>query len=140
MLLVMDVGNTNVVIGIYKDKTLIHQWRLATDRNKTEDEYGTLIKMFLMNENIKATEIESVIISSVVPPLMFALERMVKKYFKIKPLVVGPGIRTGLNIKYENPKEVGADPDCKRGGSHRRVWNTLSYSRFWDRNYILPCK
>jgi type III pantothenate kinase len=109
MLLVMDVGNTNVVIGIYKDEKLVHQWRLATDRNKTEDEYGTLIKMFLWEENIKTADIEAVIISSVVPPLMFALERMVKKYFKQKPLIVGPGIRTGLNIKYDQPKEVGAD-------------------------------
>lgn len=109
MLLVMDVGNTNVVIGIFKGDQLIHQWRIATDRNKTEDEYGTLIKMFLRDENISVEEIEAVIISSVVPPLNFALERMVKKYFKLKPMIVGPGIKTGLNIKYDNPKEIGAD-------------------------------
>jgi type III pantothenate kinase len=109
MLLVMDVGNTNVVIGIFKGDQLIHQWRIATDRNKTEDEYGTLIKMFLRDEDISVEEIEAVIISSVVPPLNFALERMVKKYFKLKPMIVGPGIKTGLNIKYDNPKEIGAD-------------------------------
>jgi len=109
MLLVMDVGNTNVVIGIFKGDQLIHQWRIATDRNKTEDEYGTLIKMFLRDENISVEEIEAVIISSVVPPLNYALESMVKKYFKLKPMIVGPGIKTGLNIKYDNPKEIGAD-------------------------------
>lgn len=109
MLLVMDVGNTNVVIGIYKDKSLLHQWRISTDRNKTEDEYGTLLKMFLRNENITVDDIEDVIISSVVPPIMYSLERMVLKYFKRKPLVVGPGIKTGLQIKVDNPKEVGAD-------------------------------
>lgn len=105
----MDVGNTNVVIGIYKDKSLLHQWRISTSRNKTEDEYGTLIKMFLGNEGIMIEHIEDVLISSVVPPIMYSLERMVLKYFKRKPLVVGPGIKTGLNIKVDNPKEVGAD-------------------------------
>lgn len=109
MLLVMDVGNTNVVIGIYKGERLLHQWRLSTSRHKTEDEYGTMIKMFLGNESIRIEDIEDVLISSVVPPIMYALERMVQKYFKRKPMVVGPGIKTGLNIKVDNPKEVGAD-------------------------------
>lgn len=105
----MDVGNTNVVIGIYKEKNLLHQWRLSTSRNKTEDEYGTLLKMFLRDENINVQDIDDVIISSVVPPIMYSLERMVLKYFKRKPLIVGPGIKTGLQIKVDNPKEVGAD-------------------------------
>lgn len=109
MLLVMDVGNTNVVIGIYKGKQLLHQWRLSTSRNKTEDEYGTLIKMFLRDVDIQIVDIDDVLISSVVPPIMYSLERMVLKYFKRKPLIVGPGIKTGLNIKVDNPKEVGAD-------------------------------
>lgn len=109
MLLVMDVGNTNVVIGIYKGEQLVHQWRLSTSRNKTEDEYGTLIKMFLRDEGIDINDIDDVLISSVVPPIMYSLEQMVLKYFKRKPLVIGPGIKTGLNIKVDNPKEVGAD-------------------------------
>lgn len=109
MLLVMDVGNTNVVIGIYDDDKLCHQWRISTDRHKTEDEYGTLITMFLQQEGFKVDEVDDVIISCVVPPLLYSLERMVNKYFKRKPFIVGPGIKTGINVKVDNPKEVGAD-------------------------------
>lgn len=109
LILVLDVGNTNTVLGVYSQDTLKHHWRIETSRNKTEDEFGMLIKNLFEHENISFQEIEGIIISSVVPPIMFALERMCSKYFDIKPLVVGPGIKTGLNIKYENPREVGAD-------------------------------
>ncbi|MBM6616086.1 type III pantothenate kinase [Bacillus suaedaesalsae] len=109
MIFVLDVGNTNTVLGVYDQDTLKYHWRIETNRNKTEDEYGMLIKSLLAHENISYSDITGIIISSVVPPIMFALERMCKKYFNLNPLVVGPGIKTGLNIKYENPREVGAD-------------------------------
>lgn len=109
MLFVIDVGNTNTVLGVYQEDELIHHWRIETNRYKTEDEYGMVIGSLLQYADIKFEEFNSVIISSVVPPIMFALERMATKYFKQKPLIVGPGIKTGLNIKYDNPKEVGAD-------------------------------
>ncbi|MBP0727243.1 type III pantothenate kinase [Bacillus sp. RG28] len=109
MLFVIDVGNTNTVLGVYQNEELIHHWRIETNRYKTEDEYGMVIGSLLSYADIQFTDFTGVIISSVVPPIMFALERMSTKYFKQKPLVVGPGIKTGLNIKYDNPKEVGAD-------------------------------
>lgn len=109
MILVMDVGNTNIVLGVYGEERLLHHWRLETDRNKTEDEFGMQIKMLLNDVGLKFEEIGGIIMSSVVPPIMFSLERMCQKYFHLKPLVVGPGVKTGLNIKYENPREVGAD-------------------------------
>lgn len=109
MIFVLDVGNTNTVLGVYDQDTLKHHWRIETNRNKTEDEYGMLIQSLLTHENISFSDIKGIIISSVVPPIMFALERMCKKYFHLNPLVVGPGVKTGLNIKYENPREVGAD-------------------------------
>ena len=109
LILVLDVGNTNTVLGVYDDETLKYHWRIETSRNKTEDEFGMVIKGLFEHENLSFKVIEGIIISSVVPPIMFALERMCMKYFTIKPLVVGPGIKTGLNIKYENPREVGAD-------------------------------
>jgi type III pantothenate kinase len=109
MLFVIDVGNTNTVLGVYQNEELIHHWRIETNRYKTEDEYGMVIGSLLNYAGIHFTDFTGVIISSVVPPIMFALERMSTKYFKQKPLVVGPGIKTGLNIKYDNPKEVGAD-------------------------------
>ncbi|OOE09535.1 type III pantothenate kinase [Fictibacillus arsenicus] len=109
MIFVFDVGNTNIVLGLYENDELMHHWRIHTSREKTEDEYGMLILDLFRHVNINKEQIEGIIISSVVPPIMFALERMCLKYFNQRPLIVGPGIKTGLNIKYENPREVGAD-------------------------------
>lgn len=109
MILVLDVGNTNTVIGVYEKDELKHHWRIETSRNKTEDEFGMLFKSLFEHVGLSFEHIDGIIISSVVPPIMFALERMCHKYFDVKPLIVGPGIKTGLNIKYENPREVGAD-------------------------------
>ena len=109
MLLVFDVGNTNMVIGIYKDKSLVKDWRICTDIHKTSDEYGMLIGNLLAHDNIDIKSIDDVIISSVVPNVMHALENFCIKYCDKKPMIVGPGIKTGLNIKYDNPKQVGAD-------------------------------
>lgn len=109
MLLVFDVGNTNMVLGIYKDKKLIKDWRINTDKEKTSDEYGMLISNLFKYDDVNMDDIEDVIISSVVPNVMHSLENFCIKYCNKKPLVVGPGIKTGLNIKYDNPKQVGAD-------------------------------
>ena len=109
MIFVIDVGNTNTVLGVYEGDILKYHWRIETNRNKTEDEYGMIIKSLFEHEGLSFDQFDGIIISSVVPPIMFALESMCKKYFDVKPLVVGPGIKTGLNIKYENPREVGAD-------------------------------
>ncbi|MEK3988138.1 MULTISPECIES: type III pantothenate kinase [Robertmurraya] len=109
MIFVFDVGNTNIVLGVYDQEELKHHWRIETNRSKTEDEFGMIIRNLFNHANLSFSDIDGIIISSVVPPIMFSLERMCQKYFHIKPLVVGPGIKTGLNIKYENPREVGAD-------------------------------
>lgn len=109
MIFVLDVGNTNTVLGVFDQKELKYHWRFETNRNKTEDEYGMLIKSLLFHEGITFSDITGIIISSVVPPIMLPLERMCQKYFNLNALIVGPGIKTGLNIKYENPREVGAD-------------------------------
>lgn len=109
MILAMDIGNSNIVMGIYDKDALTHHWRMETDRHKTEDEYGMKIKAFLQDASLKFRDVKGIIMSSVVPPIMFSLERMALKYFEIRPLIVGPGLKTGLNIKYDNPREVGAD-------------------------------
>ncbi|WP_203334985.1 type III pantothenate kinase [Planococcus beigongshangi] len=109
MILAMDIGNSNIMMGIYNQGDLTHHWRMETDRHKTEDEYGMQVKAFLADAGLQFSEVTGIIMSSVVPPIMFALERMALKYFGLKPLVVGPGLKTGLNIKYDNPREVGAD-------------------------------
>lgn len=109
MILVLDAGNSSIVLGVYQEDQLSYHWRMGTDRHKTEDEYAMQVKAFFSHAGITFEQIEGIIISSVVPHIMFALETMCKKYFQLKPLVVGPGLKTGLNIKYENPREVGAD-------------------------------
>lgn len=109
VIFVLDVGNTNTVFGVYENDQLKYHWRVETSRHKTEDEFGMLIKSLFEHEGIAFEDINGIIISSVVPPIMFTMEKMCKKYFKVEPIIVGPGIKTGLNIKYENPREVGAD-------------------------------
>lgn len=109
MILVVDVGNTNIVLGLYEKKQLLHHWRLSTNRSSTTDEYGMMIYNLFQHAGIELDQVEGVIISSVVPPLMFVLEQLCSKYVKKTPLLVGPGIKTGLNVRYENPREVGAD-------------------------------
>ncbi|MEF2968717.1 type III pantothenate kinase [Paenibacillus sp. M1] len=109
MFLVVDVGNTNIVLGIYRERELLHHFRIGTNRQSTVDEYGVLIYNLFQMSKIDVRDIEGVIISSVVPPLMHVLEELCEKYLHQKPLIVGPGIKTGLNLRYENPREVGAD-------------------------------
>ena len=109
MIFVLDVGNTNIVLGIYKNKELLVEWRLSTDNRKTSDEYMIEVAQLFAYKKLDVNDISGVIISSVVPNIMYSLEHMVRKFFNKKPLVVGPGIKTGINIKYDNPKEVGAD-------------------------------
>jgi type III pantothenate kinase len=109
LIFVFDVGNTNIVLGVYDQDELKYHWRIETDRNRSADEYGMVIKSLFDFSNLSFSEITGIIISSVVPPIMFSLERMCQKYFHVKPLVVGPGIKTGLDLKIDNPREVGAD-------------------------------
>ncbi|MEK4762646.1 type III pantothenate kinase [Viridibacillus sp. FSL E2-0187] len=109
MILVMDTGNTNISLGIFNDDKLMHHWRMETDPHKTEDEYAMQVKSLFTHVDLSFDDIDGIIISSVVPPIMFSLEAMCRKYFSLEPLIVGPGVKTGLNIKYENPREVGAD-------------------------------
>ena len=109
MLLVVDVGNTNIVFGVYEGDKLIYDWRIATDKNKTSDEYGLLFEQIFKYHGLCPKDVEDVIMSSVVPTLMHTFSAMSIKYFEREPIVVGPGVKTGMNIKYDNPKEVGAD-------------------------------
>lgn len=109
MILVLDAGNTTIVLGVYDQDQLLHHWRMATLRHKTEDEYGMQIKAFLDDAGLNFSSINGIILSSVVPPIISMLERMCQKYFQVTPMIVGPGVKTGLNIKYDNPREVGAD-------------------------------
>ncbi len=109
MLLAIDMGNTNIVVGCIKDDKIIFVERLSTDQSKTELEYAVSFKTVFELYNIKENDIKGAIISSVVPPLTGIIRKAVEKIIGQKPMVVGPGIKTGLNILMDNPKTVGAD-------------------------------
>jgi len=109
MLLAFDVGNTNIVIGVYKDGELIKFWRMSTDKSKSADELGIFINQCFDYEGVKTKDITNIIISSVVPSIMYSLQHMTRKYFDKEAMIVGPGIKTGMNVKYDNPRQVGAD-------------------------------
>lgn len=110
MLITLDVGNSHTVIGIYEGERLTHHWRIQTVPERTTDEHGALLNTLLLGAGIEpGFKPEGVIIACVVPPLNQAMEQLSERYFRCAPLMVGPGIKTGMPILYENPKEVGAD-------------------------------
>lgn len=109
MLLAIDVGNTNTVIGLYEGKRALGIWRIRTLEETTSDEYRMILHNLASIQGLKTLEIDGVIISCVVPPLTGSLEKLCQDYFNVSPLFVGPGIKTGMPIRYDNPREVGAD-------------------------------
>ena len=108
MLFAIDVGNTNITVGLFDGKTLIKQFRMITQTSRTSDEYGVFLRQWLAINSPEA-KIESVVVSSVVPNIMHSLTSAIIKYFEVKPLIVAPGIKTGIRIAIQNPKELGAD-------------------------------
>lgn len=109
MLLTIDIGNTNIKYGIYKGKELVASFRVSSRISRTADEYGSVLVNLLGDRGIKKADVDGIIISSVIPPLNYTICHMCEYFFGITPLMVGPGIKTGLNVKTDNPKEVGAD-------------------------------
>ena len=127
MILLVDVGNTNIVLGLYEGSKKLDSWRISTDLKKTSDEYSIQVTQLFIQKKWDIKDVKGVIISSVVPNIMYSLENMIRKSFGINPVVVGPGIRTGINIKYDNPKEVGAD----------RIVNAVAAHQKYDGDLIL---
>lgn len=109
MLVVIDVGNTHTVLGLYRDDLLLDNWRISTSTDRTRDEYIILLQEFLRSLDADRREVSGMMISCVVPPVLNELLGLASKYFHFRPLVVGPGIKTGLPILLDNPREVGAD-------------------------------
>lgn len=109
MLLVIDVGNSNIVLGIYNGDLLMRHWRISTDKSRTSDEYGIMLQSLFSLASLSFSQIKASIISSVVPPLTGVLETLCRDFFSLPAYVVGPGIKTGMQIQYDNPREVGAD-------------------------------
>ncbi len=109
MLLAFDIGNSNTVLGVFRDGELLTNWRIETDSHKSADEYGMLVSQLFEYDKLDMGEVDDIIISTVVPSVLYTLEHMSMKYFGCRPIVVESGVKTGLVIKYDNPKQVGAD-------------------------------
>jgi type III pantothenate kinase len=121
MLLAIDVGNTNIVLGVFDGTTLVQSWRLQTLRERTSDELGLLVDGLFAHSRIERVQVRGVILGSVVPPLTGTMRAMVDRYFGVKAITIEPGVHTGMPILYENPSEVGAD---------RIVNGVAAYERF----------
>lgn len=125
MLFCVDVGNTNIVLGVVKEDTILHHWRIRTEKDITADELGMIVGNFFQWEGLGFGDITGTIVSCVVPPLLNTLEDFSRRYFRVQPLIVGPGLKTGMPIKYDNPKEVGADRIVNAIAAYERYQSAL---------------
>jgi pantothenate kinase, type III len=109
ILMTIDVGNTNIALGLMAEKKVLGSFRLTTQTPRTSDEFGICIRSLMDSSGVKAEDVDDVIISSVVPKRMYALTASIRKYIQKEPLLVGPGMKTGIQLRNDNPREVGAD-------------------------------
>lgn len=127
MLLTIDVGNTNIVFGVFRGDKLLTHWRVVTFRDTTADEYKLLLRELFELDKIKISSIEGIAVSCVVPPVINSLEEACTELYHIKPLVIEPGVKTGISILYDNPKEVGAD----------RIVNAVAGYKKYKKGFII---
>jgi type III pantothenate kinase len=125
MLLAIDIGNTNIVLGLFEKAELRADWRLETRAGRTGDEYGALLAELFGLVGLRLGDVTAVAVSCVVPSTLFPIDQCCRRYLKLEPLVVGPGVKTGMPILYDNPKEVGADRIVNAVAAHHR-WPTGS--------------
>ena len=118
MLLAIDIGNTNVTLGVYNKKELLVTWRMETNIHRMPDEYAVILMNLLNQQKINKTDVSEVSLCSVVPPLIHTFEELFRKYFNIEPLIIGPGVKTGVRIRLDNPKEAGADRIVHAAAAH----------------------
>ncbi len=119
MLMVMDIGNTNIVVGVHDGKEWVAHWRLSSSRSRTSDEFGIVLGDMFSYSGLDLSNITDIIISTVVPPLLVPMCNMCKRYFKIEPFVVNAKIKTGLSLNYDNPNEIGADRIVNAVAAHQ---------------------
>ena len=109
MILTLDIGNTNMKTALFDGMEMVEYWRLSTNRNRTSDEFGVSLINLLRHNGIEPERVEGIMMSSVVPQINFTIEHMCRNYFGMEPMKIEPGVKTGINVKYENPRELGSD-------------------------------
>ena len=128
MIFTMDIGNTNIKTGLFQGKELVRYWRLSTNRSSTSDEYGMLVTNLFRSAGLSPDQVTGIMLSSVVPPVNFTIEHMCNDYFGIAPKFVVPGVKTGINIQYDNPRAQ--RPHLQRGGRAGILWRAVHLHRF----------
>ena len=125
MLLVVDIGNTNIVFGLFDGDQIKSHWRISSDKSRTSDEYGVLFKKLIDIKQIETSLIKGAAVSCVVPNLLETILDAINTYFDIEPIIVGPGVKTGMPILYHNPKEVGADRIVNGVGAYEKFHKSV---------------
>lgn len=125
MLIAFDIGNTNTVLGVFRDGKLVTSWRMETDARKSADEYGMLVRQFFAFEGLDMADVDDVIIATVVPSVLYTIRHMATKYFHLRAITVESGIKTGLIVKYDNPKQLGADRIVNAVAAHEKYGGDL---------------
>ena len=134
MLLAIDAGNTNIVFAVYDGDKQVAQWRLATEAQRTSDEYAVWLSQILALEGLSFARLDAAIIATVVPAVLFDLRNLCRKYLKTEPLIVGsPDLDLGMKANVERPQSVGADRLCNTVAAHQRAETILCEMQFWPR-------
>lgn len=120
MLLAIDVGNTNVVVGVYDGKRLVTHWRLLTQAERTAEEWAVLVFQLAVLDKVALKDVDAIIVSSVVPPISPIMQELGRRFFHIHPLMMGPGMKTGMPILYDSPKDVGTDRICNAVAAYEK--------------------
>lgn len=118
MLLAMDIGNSNLKVALFRGSELVNYWRVSTNNSYSSDEYGIILDGMFRHAGRNTVEVDGIIVSSVVPTINYTIDHMCREYFKHEPMFVGPGIKTGINILYESPRDLGADRICNAVAAH----------------------
>ena len=130
MILTLDIGNTNIKTAVFENDLMIGYWRISTNRSMSSDEYGILLANLFNHNNLNMRAVSGIVMSSVVPSINFTIEHMCRNYFGRDPMTVGPGVRTGINIKYDNPRELGSDRIANAVAAHELYGGPCIYIDF----------
>jgi len=125
MLFCIDIGNTNIVLGVTEQDQVLYHWRIRTEKEITPDELGILVKNLFQSAGMTLSDVKDTIVSCVVPPLLNTVEEFCRRYFNVRPMIVSPGLKTGMPIRYDNPKEVGADRIVNAVGAYEKYRTAL---------------
>ena len=130
MLLTLDIGNSNIKTALFEGDELVKYWRISTNRTYSSDEYGTILAGMFLHAGVDIKVVNDIIISSVVPTINFTIDHMCREYFDKEPLFVGPGIKTGINILYESPRDLGSDRICNAVAAYTNYGGPCIYIDF----------